>query len=251
MILVDTFEDSDKNKRKNIDILTDIRRLGVKADAQPLAYGDYCFEGNGPNGTISVGVERKTLHDMLNCIDDSRYSGHQRIGMKSMYTLSVLMVEGHWKPHDNTGYLMEGFSGGINYGYCKHNSSRILYAKLYRYLISVSLSGVIVDRSRDPFNTAYSICEWYHYFQKSWAQHTALRELPKVAVPTLNSRPSLTRKWAFDIEGIGAKKSEIAAQMFKTPIALANADEQEWLRVPGVGVKTAQEIVREVNGWRR
>lgn len=223
-------------------------RLGVKSELGDLEFGDVAFEGHGPKGTISVGIERKTLHDLLNCIDDSRLSGHQLIGLKQMYDVRVLMVEGHWKPHDPQGLMMEGFNNGCSWGYVSHRSQRTMYAKAYRYLISVSLSGVIVTHTRDLFHSAFNICEWFHYFQKPWGGHTSLQELQKINIPTLQSKPSLTRKWATDLEGIGVKLGAEAEKVFKRPITLANADELEWLRVPGVGVKTAQSIVKEIWG---
>lgn len=225
-----------------------IKRLNVPVEKSDLQFGDAAFEGRGPHGTISVGIERKALHDMLNCIDDARYAGHQRVGMKQMYDISVLMIEGHWKPHDGEGTLMEGYNGGVSWGYCKYRSQRTMYHKLYRYLISVSLTGVIVSYSRDMTHTAFNIVEWFHYFQKSWAAHTSMREIQKVQIPTLNAKPTLARRWAHDLEGIGVKHSEAAERIFKTPIALANADESEWLKIPGVGVKSAQAIVREIWG---
>lgn len=230
------------------DLIPHIQRIGIRCDKSPLQYGDAAFEGRGPLGTIAVGIERKRLHDMLNCIDDARYTGHQRIGMKQMYQVSVLIIEGHWKPHDGDGMLMEGFSGGISWGYCRYRTQRTMYAKLYRYLISVALSGVIVTYSRDPFHTAFNITEWFQYFQKNWQGHTSLQEMQKIAIPTLNQKPSLVRKWAADLDGIGVKLSEDAEKLFKTPIKLAQADESEWLRIPGVGVKTAQQVVKEVWG---
>ncbi len=151
---------------------------------------------------------------------------------------------------DGQGILMEGFNGGTTWGYCGYHSQRTMYHKLYRYLISVGLSGVIVSYSRDPFHTAFNICEWFHYFQKRWTEHTSLLEIQKVAIPTLNARPSLVRKWANDLEGIGTKLSGDAERLFKTPIRLANSEETDWLRIPGVGVKTAQSIVRELWGTK-
>ena len=50
------------------------------------------------------------------------------------------------------------------------------------------------------------------------------------------------------MEGIGVKLSLDAERVFKKAGRLAAADETEWLKVPGVGVKTAQSIVREV--WK-
>lgn len=235
----------------SIELMPIIQRIGVKCEKGDLQYGDVAFEGNGPLGRVMIGIERKALHDMLNCIDDARYTGHQRIGMKQMYDVSVLMVEGHWKPHDGNGLLMEGFSGGTAWGYCRYRSQRSMYAKLYRYLISVALSGVIVTFSRDMFQTAFNCVEWFHYFQKPWSGHGALQEMQKIAIPTLNHKPSLVRKWANDIEGVGVKKSEDAERLFKTPIALAQGDEMDWVRVPGIGVQSAQKIVREVWGLKK
>jgi ERCC4-type nuclease len=228
-----------------------IKNQGIQAELTVLPYGDAGFEGRGPEGSVYIGIERKALHDMLACIDDARYSGHQRIGMKAMYDISVLMIEGHWKPHSENGMLMEGYTGGMNYGYCRPGGRRVMYNKLYRYLISVALSGVIVCYSRDLGHTAFNICEWWHYFQKPWEGHTSLLEMQKIAIPTLNYKPPLVRKWASDIEGVGVKLSEQAERIFRKPITLANADESEWLRIPGIGIKSAQAIVKEIWGEKK
>lgn len=222
-----------------------LKSLGLKAEKGDLQYGDFAFDGNGPDGPIGIGVERKTLHDLLNCIDDSRYN-MQRIGMKNCYNVSALMVEGHWKPHDPRGLLMEGFNGGTSWSYCRYRSQQTLYAKVYRYLTSVALSGVLVSYSRDVFHTAYNVHELYHYFQKRWGDHTSLLETQKLNIPSLNIKPNLTRLWATDLTDVGVKTSMLAERQFKTPLALANADEVEWLKIPGIGVKTAQQIVREI-----
>lgn len=225
-----------------------IKRIGVRCEKTELQSGDIMFEGRGPNGPVLVGIERKKLHDMLNCIDDARYND-QRIRMRQDYDISILMVEGHWKPHDNQGFLMEGFSGGIAWGYCQYRSQRTMYSKLKRYLMSVALSGVVIDHSRDAYQTAYNICEWYHYFQKR--DHTSLLEIQKIAIPTMNYRPTLVRKWANDIEGIGTKLSLDAEKVFKKPITLANSDERDWLRIPGIGIKMAQQIIKDIWGTKR
>lgn len=145
---------------------------------------------------------------------------------------------------------MEGFNGGTSWGYCRYRSRRTLYSELYRYLISLQLSGVLVIFSRDLFHTAFNICEWYHYFQKPWQKHTSMQEIQKINLPTLDFKPSLTRRWANDLTDVGVKMSELAERHFKSPIRLANADESEWLRLPGIGIKTAQQIVREIWGNR-
>lgn len=247
MILVDVATGS-------IELKPYIRALGIPCDSASLPFGDVCFEGHGPMGTVGVGIERKRLHDMLHCIDDARYTGHQRIGMKQMYQVSILLIEGLWRPHDQTGVLMEGFvgpSGKVSWAECRYRTQRVMYAKLRRYLFSVSLSGVHVCYTRDIQQTAYDIHEWYHYFQKRWQDHTSLLEMQRLHIPTLNAKPSLTRLWATSLEDIGVVKSDLAERVFRTPIALATADERDWMRIPGVGVTIAQHIVADINGWRR
>lgn len=237
---------------KEIDVpkllVEHINRFGVRAEIGDLEFGDFAFEGRGPLGSVMIGIERKTLHDILTCIDDARLTGHQLIGMRQMYTLSTVMLEGHWRFHDPDGWLMEGFNGGTSWGYCRYGSQRNLYSKLYRYLISLQLGGFPVSYSRDITHTAYNVCEWYHYFQKKWDQHTSLLEIQKLNIPSLRFKPTLVRKWAADIEGVGVKLSELAERQFRTPFRLANADEEEWLKIPGIGVKSAQSIVREIWG---
>jgi ERCC4-type nuclease len=230
-------------------LVTYIRRLSVPCDKGPLEFADFAFEGNGPQGKIMVGIERKSLHDMLNCIDDSRYSSHQKVGMKGMYSVSVLMVEGCWKPHEPDGWLMEGFDGGKSWGLCKYRSSRTLYTKLYNYLLSIQLSGVLVSYSRDLYQTAFNAVSIYQYFQKDWTSHTSMLETQKLQIPDLRVKPSLTRKWAAEIEYVGVKHSLHAEELFRSPINLANSEESDWLKLPRMGVKTARKIIREIRGW--
>ena len=234
------------HEKGSIELLPLFQQLGMKAERAVLPAADFCFEGNGPNGPVNIGVERKTLHDMLNCIEDARYN-QQRIKMKQLYDISVLMVEGHWRPHEQ-GYMMEGFNNGTTWGYCK-GRGRVMYSTLYRYLIGVASTGVIITYPKNPWQCAYDVVEWFHFWNKSYNSHRSMREIQKVSIPTMNFRPSLVRKWAADLPGVGVELSELAERKFRKPITLARADESEWLSIPGVGVKTAKQIVKEIQGW--
>lgn len=249
MIYIDDREETKTQKLLNSDLLKHFPTFGAQAEACRLPFGDAMMEVHGPEGPLLLGVERKKVHDYLDCIETGRLSGHQLIGMKETYDIRVLMLEGHWKPHDPQGILMEGFSGGMSWGYARPRGQRVMYAKLKRHLISLSLAGVIVDYSRDPFHTAYNINEYAEWGKKKWDDHTSLQEMHKIAIPTLNHKPSLLRRWAADLDGVGMKMSALAERRFRSALDMAQADESEWLRIPGVGVKTAQSIVREI--WKR
>lgn len=256
MILVDYRKGSGVDGKGNELLPPIIRQIGVPCEVTNLAYGDACFEGNGPDGPICIGVERKTLHDMLACIDDSRYTAYQKIGMTKLYNKSYLALEGLWTPGNGNGLdgkIIQGYNNGGSWGPLKlrgMGGRPPLYSKLYRYLMSVALSGVIITPSMHVFHTAYNICEMYFYFQKKWNQHTSLLDVQKLAIPDMNEKPSLVRRWASDLTDIGVIYSLEAERMFKTPRALACADETAWLSIKGIGVPTASRIVREINGWR-
>ena len=224
-----------------------IQRMGVKSQGTQLEFGDACFEGNGPNGRIVIGVERKKIGDMLNCIEDARYAGHQRPGMLSMYDRNALIIEGVWKPDTTTGYLMECIAE-LTWKPYQYRYQKARYGTLFRYLLSIQIAGTIVVQSRNEEHTAYNIVELYHYFLKKWDQHTSLMETAKLNLPSLNGRPSLVRRWAADLDGIGVKHSLEAEKVFKTPLDLARGDEMDWMKIDGVGVKLAQSVVKQVHG---
>ena len=67
-------------------------------------------------------------------------------------------------------------------------------------------------------------------------------------LPSLSRKPSLVRRWAAELDNVGVKFSEEAERRFKTPIKLATSDEMDWLRIDGIGVGTAQKIIKEIGG---
>lgn len=224
-----------------------IQRLRINSQIAELEFGDFAFEGNGPTGKIGIGIERKALGDMLNCIDDSRYAGHQRPGMMAMYNTSILIVEGVWKPDFTSHYLMECVAQ-LTWRPYKYRQRMVSYSKLFRYLLSVQFSGVTVIYSRDMESTAYNVCECYHYFQKRWEDHTSLLETQRHNIPSLTGKPSLVRRWSNELEGVGVKGSMEADKIFKSAYDLANAGEEDLMKVHQIGPKLAKKIYREIRG---
>lgn len=265
MILVDP-RDGGVVRKPGVDTPSDlfikyIKQYGVCSEAHILPYADFCFEGRGPTGTVMIGVERKTLHDMLNCIHDAHYNA-QRIGMLKYFKKSYLLLEGQWKPHDETGILMQGFDEGSHTSWttCKFRTGPIMYSELYNYLNSVALSGVIVTHSRNIRHSAFNLVQLWHWYQKKWDDHTALREIHRLNLPTLNTKPSLVRKWAADIEEVGVKRSEEAERVFNgmarewsgdvssAPYMLATSTPEDWMKISRIGRPTAESIVRQIRG---
>jgi ERCC4-type nuclease len=233
------------------ELLPLFQRYGIPTELVALPYGDVAFDGNGPDGLMSVCVERKTLHDMLSCIDSGRYSAYQRVGMANIYNKSCLMLEGNWRPHDGDGadVLMEGFrnkEGKIVYAPCQYRSRPVLYSKLRRYLFSVEFTGVTVMYTRDIRHTVHDICELYHYLQKPWDRHRSMLEMQKIVLPSITGRPSLRRRWAADLDGVGEGLSLEAEQLFRTAGELSRADESAWMKIKGIGPRMARRIIHQI-----
>lgn len=245
MILID-----DRTGSK--ELIVPLNKLGIPTCTLRLEYGDACFEGNGPEGVVSIGVERKALSDMLNCIDDARYSATQLPGMKALYNLSFLCVEGRWEPQyvkdAGAGIIYTAKDSGSWYPYTPFRGARpVLYAKLYRYLLSLQLAGVMITLSHNLYHTAYNIAEIYQYFQKPWKRHNALREVQKIHLPTMTGNASLTHRWAANLDGVGVELSESADSHFNSAYDMANADESDWIRVSSrIGARRAMDIVKQI-----
>lgn len=230
------------------ELLPYIQRIGCYCELDLMDFGDACFEGNGPNGSkITIGIERKSLSDMLNCIDDSRYSARQRPGMRMMYDKDILIMEGVYKPDIVSGMMMECVRALTWLPY-RYRSQMVPYAKLFRYLLSVELAGTTVIHSRDLEHTAFNICECFKYYQKKWEDHTSQLDTERLAIPDLRGKLKLVRKWAASIDAVGVKRSLEAEKLFKTPFDLANATEVDWMRVSGISYKSAKKIVDAIHG---
>ncbi len=242
MVLVDY-------RKGSVELAPLIRKFGVPTEVMHLEFADFAFDGDGPKGNMPIAIERKTLHDMLQCIDDGRYAAKQRPGMAKLYQGGILylLLEGEWMVNNASGLLLEAHGG--KWHYCKPSGRTVMYSKLYRYLLSVENAGVRIIHARNMMDSAYNICEIFHYYQKKWSSHTAMKEIYKPPIPALGDEASLARKWAADIKGVGAEISEIVARRFKSPLAVANMDEEDWAAVPGVSVSMAKRIVKQVRGW--
>ena len=230
------------------ELLLHIQRLKIPVELSPLAYGDACFDGNGPRGPMSIGIERKALGDMLHCIDDARYAAYQRPGMAKLYNYSLLIIEGIWKPDYDTGYLLD-LIATMTWRPYRYRSQMVRYSKLFRYILSLQLSGQPVIITRDLEHTAYNIVECYHYFSKKWDNHTSLREIQKYPLAEVGGAPSLVRKCAAQVDGLGVKISSEVDKHFGSLYDMSSADELSWVKIPGISVRLARRIVKEIRGW--
>jgi ERCC4-type nuclease len=202
-----------------------------------------------------VGFERKTLYDMLDCIDTKRLTAYQIPGMKKLYGIHRFIIfEALWRS-DEQGLLMEGFNHGYSWKWARIgwglDKKPVMYSKLFRFLISIQLAGTTIIPSHSVQDTARCVVEYFHYFQKPWKAHRSQREIQVPIIPSLDPDISLVRRWAHSIQGVGLEFSSEAEKLFNSGLELAQSTEEEWDSIEGIGPATAKDIVRQIEGRKR
>lgn len=212
---------------------------------QRLQFGDARFFGNGPEGPVPVGIERKRISDLVSSMQDGRLSGHQMVGMMSRYQVVYLLVEGLWRADPKEGVLQVMRRGKWA---PLHHGKRIYMARdIMNYLNTLAvMCGVIVWRSSKPETSAQWIVSTYRWWQKEWKDHKShIRfQMPLPGGMGVSLRkPVLVERIAKELPGVGWERARAMAKVFRTPIDLLLADEKQLLGVPGVGKVLARRIV--------
>ena len=111
--------------------------------------------------------------------------------------------------------------------------------------------GVIVKKSRDVRETAAIIRALWDNFQRPPSAHNSLHAIYKTPADTvLLVPPSLVRRVASELPGIGWQRSQVVAEHFPSVEAMVAAGVKEWSKLDGIGKKTAEKVVSALKGGR-
>ena len=229
-----------------------IQELGTAAIPVPLEFGDACFWGNsGVEEALRICVERKKLNDMSSCIRDGRYLFQAQRAKEAGFDVLILALEGRVKPSTFDGQVLtpgwdheKGRKGWIPL------IPPVQYSRWCQFLFELSyFAGIQIVRSDDVRETAVIIKALWVNFQQSPDKHNSLHQIFKPsavgAIPLV--RPSLLKRMAFELEGIGWERADAVAKHFKSVADMVQADAKEWVKIDGVGKLTAQKAVVALN----
>lgn len=211
-----------------------------------LEYGDVAFRGNGPEGEqLDIGYELKSIPDLVACIHDGRFAGHQLPGMQRMYDLSYLVVldrirsdrDGLLQYHMGHGKWRQPF-GGQRYP--------LTLASIRKWLLTVEVQGgvrvLFVDGLADA---GHVILAHYKWWRSSWNDHKSLKTFDDSKTFSVFSEPSTLRKMAAQFKQIRWVRSRAVEKHFDSVRDMVLADESEWREIEGVGPKIARAVVEE------
>lgn len=214
-----------------------------------MSYGDVAIVGHGPEGCpIQVGIEYKKLPDLVQCIDNGRFVGHQLPGMLECYDQVWLLVEGIWQEGKSSG-LVEVPRGSGWKPLVAGNSgmtASALHGFLFTLQIKLRVSVMLTGTPRQTVDWLYQLNRWWTH--KAWEEHRAHLAFDNSAALTLVSRPSLVRRVAKELDGIGWDRSAAVARQFPSVMSMVCADEDEWESIAGIGKVTARKAVKDLQG---
>lgn len=244
----------DRREAKTNRVASVLRALGLQVSTEDLAIGggettgaDFAFEGNGPDGRCMIGIERKRIHDMISSICNGRFSAKQLPGILQMYKFSYLIVEGAFRPNQETGLLE--IPRGQSWFPLEIGSRRIMYREYHGFVTTLEQrTPMRVHRSVNPQETAHIISCLYHWWNaKPWLEHRAHQAFYQEQRVEI-FRASLLRRVAKELFKIGWGKSKAVDAAFESVHEAVNADVATWMKIPGIGKTIAERIVKEIRG---
>lgn len=241
----------------SVEFVALLKQIGVDVEMAELPFADFAFLGSGSAGEqIPIGIERKTVQDLINSTMKGRLSGHQLPGMldqeRSGFKEIWLVVEGIYRP-GKPGGVLEVLHGKewrpLTYG-----AKTFMYRELECQLVTLEVkAGVRVRRCGTKDDTAYFLAALYHWWtHASLDEHRShLRFRTLDADSALLIKPGLCREWARHLPGVGWEKSMAIEQQFKrVAIDMAQASEAEWAEIAGIGKTMARRIWGAIRGLK-
>lgn len=215
-----------------------------------LDFGDVMLTGHGPNDTtISVGVEVKSVHDLLSSIETGRLAGHQLPGLIKGYDYAWLMVYGAARPGKDN-YLEVNRHG--HWGNFSLGRRPVPWSYLEGWLLTAQLfSSIRIKWVSNEEEAAKWIAVLDRWLSKPWDQHKGLKVFNESGVqaapPGADPVEALIAKVAAQIPGIGWTRGWAAAKHFTSIEEMMNATAESWQQIPGIGpvlAKSARTTIR-------
>lgn len=216
-----------------------------------LEFGDASFMGVGVDQRpVPVGIEYKITSDALTCITDGRFAGHQLIGLTQSYEHVILLIEGVTRPSHPDGLLEVRHDRGFWYQ-AKVGPRAFMHRDFMAWLNTLTFkAGVKVIRTSCLAESASVVAGLYRWWTDGWESHKSHLALQSpIELGQVNfTKPSLARRVASCLPGIGVERSLFVSRALPTVFDMAVADESDWAGIDGVGKLGASKIFNAIRG---
>lgn len=223
---------------------------GIPTKLTRMDFGDVSFLGNGPNNSpMAVGIERKTITDLLSSMTSGRLSGHQLVGLLQSYGVVYILVEGIFQTDPKSGLITRYRNKGwvpIELG-----TQRFMGRAVNNYLNTLSiLCGINVVRTSNLHASGMWISDTYKWWEKDYDKHSAHKSFVITKPGITMSKPPFIQRVIKEFTGIAWTHSENISKVFPTLIDLALASEEdlkrELVKLPRIGKVLASNLARSM-----
>lgn len=253
MILLDTRVGNKKGDSH--DLTAALEAQGLTVQPTVLEYGDMAFIANGPDGAMRVGMELKTMSDLINSMESGRLGKRQIPGMLADGCEHIwLIVQDVCRVEASGCIQVRGKRGWETLG----RGQKLVFARdVMNYITSLQVqAGIHISHTNDQQATADEVARIYTLLDKPWDAHRSMKGVVRNAPPAMSLRgvgpvEQWMRETAERLPGIGWDRARAIAAHFDSGMSMWMASEQEWLEVEGIGKKLARDIyarIREHKG---
>lgn len=216
-----------------------------------LQFGDVMFTGNGKGGEIlSVGIEVKSVRDMVSSIATGRLQSTQIPGMLALYDVSWVLIHGEYRcgPQGQLQIVKKG-----KWWTCPNGRRATVYGYLESFLCTLTETGIRVKTVHDMTQAAHWIACLHRWYQKTGDKHRGMHTFDNsrniVKLPSMSDALYRRAKVASALPGLGYERAVKVAQHFRSIDAMISASRAEWMEIPGIGETIAKTIVNAIREW--
>ncbi len=222
-----------------------------------LDFGDVSFEGNGAEGKIQIGIERKTWGDLINSFRSGRLVGHQLIGLLENYQKVYLICEGIIRENKKSGVIEEWRHGKwkkVDYSESERARQRFAYQAVWKHLITLETKlGIEIRVTADLGETTRMIEVLHEWWGEPWESHRSHLQQQVNNPPTTFAllrpgKPSWPVQFAVNLPvRVGWQKAVAIEKHFGSVPLMIEASVAQWMEVDGIGKTLANQIWRALH----
>jgi len=232
-------------------------RKGTQAEIKRLSYADAMFVGEGPDDElIPIGIERKTITDLVSSISSGRLTSHQLVGLLRTYQYVYLLVEGIYRTNPQNGILE--YYRSAKWKPISLGSRRFMGSAIHSYLNRLAVFyNIKIAYTPNLVQSGCWLSSIYSWWKKPWDKHDAHAGFYVQPLPTHKCKegspipvadliaPPFTQRVIKEFSGVGWKKSEAVMAEFPTMEDITAATVEDFKRVPGIGKALAESMYLE------
>lgn len=241
------------------ELLDHFANYDVEVRSKHIDFGDAWFWGNGDDGPVKIGVERKGIKDLVSSMRSDRLSGFQLRGLVNTYAWVYLLIEGVYRcSNEGVVEIFGGRSrmGGAMWSPLTINGAAISFREVNHYINTLQCKcGIIVDYTGSDKETVAWLVSQYKWWEKPWDKHDAHEVIYAPYEHILpGRRGGWVQKEIGPIELVAAQYPKVSKKAFnfrkhfKSARQMANAEVKELTKVEGIGKDIAKLIF---DWWRK